>query len=137
MTYEFQLPDVGEGITESDLLKWHVKPGDKVREDDVLCEIETDKAVVEIPVPCTGTVKSLNANEGETIKVGSVIAVFDTAAANAAAKEAVKEATQGASAAVAKAAASAAATTPAASAAATTAATFAVSPQPTFSTPAP
>ena len=137
MTYEFQLPDVGEGITESDLLKWHVKPGDKVREDDVLCEIETDKAVVEIPVPCTGTVKSLNAAEGDTIKVGSVIAVFDTAAANAAAKEAVKEATQGASAAVAKAAASAAAATPAASAAATAAsASAAVSPQPTFSAPA-
>lgn len=76
MTYEFCLPDVGEGITESDLLKWHVKPGDVVREDDLLCEIETDKAVVEIPVPCNGTVQSLQVAEGTTVKVGSVIAVF-------------------------------------------------------------
>lgn len=79
MTYEFTLPDVGEGITESDLLKWHVKPGDVVREDDLLCEIETDKAVVEIPVPCNGTVHSLQVAEGTTVKVGSVIAVFTTA----------------------------------------------------------
>ncbi len=78
MTYEFTLPDVGEGITESDLLKWHVKPGDVVREDDLLCEIETDKAVVEIPVPCNGTVHSLQVAEGTTVKVGSVIAVFTT-----------------------------------------------------------
>jgi pyruvate dehydrogenase E2 component (dihydrolipoamide acetyltransferase) len=113
MTYEFCLPDVGEGITESDLLKWHVKPGDVVREDDVLCEIETDKAVVEIPIPCSGTVQSLHAVEGSTVKVGSVIAVFDTAAAANAAK--------GASEAVAKAAASAAVVAPAA-----------VSPAPTF-----
>lgn len=80
MTYEFCLPDVGEGITESDLLKWHVKPGDVVREDDLLCEIETDKAVVEIPVPCNGTVQSLQVAEGTTVKVGSVIAVFATEA---------------------------------------------------------
>jgi len=113
MTYEFCLPDVGEGITESDLLKWHVKPGDVVREDDVLCEIETDKAVVEIPIPCSGTVKSLQVAEGATVKVGSVIAVFDTAAAANAAK--------GATEAVAKAAASAAVVAPAA-----------VSPAPTF-----
>ena len=113
MTYEFCLPDVGEGITESDLLKWHVKPGDVVREDDVLCEIETDKAVVEIPIPCSGTVQSLHAAEGSTVKVGSVIAVFAT--------EAVAKATQGANEAVAKAAASAAVAAPAA-----------VSPAPTF-----
>ncbi|MES2237001.1 MAG: dihydrolipoamide acetyltransferase family protein [Pseudomonadota bacterium] len=90
MTYEFCLPDVGEGITESDLLKWHVKPGDVVREDDLLCEIETDKAVVEIPVPCNGTVQSLQVAEGTTVKVGSVIAVFATeAVAKAAASIAV------------------------------------------------
>ncbi|MCK9990515.1 MAG: pyruvate dehydrogenase E2 component (dihydrolipoamide acetyltransferase) [Rugosibacter sp.] len=113
MTYEFSLPDVGEGITESELLKWHVKPGDVVREDEVLCEIETDKAVVEIPVPCNGTVQSLHAAEGSTVKVGSVIAVFAT--------EAVAKAAQGANGAVAKAAASAAVAAPAA-----------VSPAPTF-----
>lgn len=113
MTYEFSLPDVGEGITESDLLKWHVKPGDVVREDEVLCEIETDKAVVEIPVPCNGTVQSLHAAEGSTVKVGSVIAVFAT--------EAVAKAAQGANEAVAKVAASAAVVAPAT-----------VSPAPTF-----
>jgi len=78
MSYEFRLPDVGEGITESDLLQWHVKAGDTVREDDLLCEIETDKAVVEIPVPCTGTLLSLHADAGTTITVGSVIATFET-----------------------------------------------------------
>ena len=92
MTYEFCLPDVGEGITESDLLKWHVKPGDVVREDDLLCEIETDKAVVEIPVPCNGAVQSLQVAEGTTVKVGSVIAVFATADNQAASAAAVKSA---------------------------------------------
>lgn len=92
MTYEFCLPDVGEGITESDLLKWHVKPGGVVREDDLLCEIETDKAVVEIPVPCNGTVQSLQVAEGTTVKVGSVIAVFATADNQAAPAAAVKSA---------------------------------------------
>ncbi len=78
MSYEFHLPDVGEGITESELLQWHVRKGDAVREDDLLCEIETDKAVVEIPVPCTGTITQLHAAEGTTIKVGAVLASFDT-----------------------------------------------------------
>ncbi len=122
MSYEFTLPDVGEGITESDLLKWHVKPGDVVREDDVLCEIETDKAVVEIPVPCSGTVQSLHAAEGSTVKVGSVIAVFDTGA--------TAQAAQGANEAVARAAASAAAVVPAG---VLSGALSAVSPAPTFS----
>lgn len=79
MSYQFRLPDVGEGITESDLLQWHVKAGDAVREDDLLCEIETDKAVVEIPVPCTGTLVSLHADAGTTIAVGSLLATFETA----------------------------------------------------------
>lgn len=121
MTYEFCLPDVGEGITESDLLKWHVKPGDVVREDDLLCEIETDKAVVEIPVPCNGTVHSLQVKEGATVKVGSVIAVFAT--------EAVAKAAKGAAEAVAKAVAKAAASAPVST-------LSAVSPAPTFQTAA-
>jgi pyruvate dehydrogenase E2 component (dihydrolipoamide acetyltransferase) len=93
-----------------------------VREDDVLCEIETDKAVVEIPVPCSGTVQSLHAAEGSTVKVGSVIAVFDTGA--------TAQAAQGANEAVARAAASAAAAAPAG---ALSGALSAVSPAPTFS----
>ena len=78
MSYEFRLPDVGEGITESELLQWHVKEGDTVKEDDLLCEIETDKAVVEIPVPCSGTLTRLHAASGTTITVGTVIASFET-----------------------------------------------------------
>ena len=89
MSYEFRLPDVGEGITESELLQWHVQEGDAVKEDDLLCEIETDKAVVEIPVPCTGTLTRLHATSGTTIAVGTVIASFDTDASATTAAEPV------------------------------------------------
>ncbi|MCG2635067.1 MAG: 2-oxo acid dehydrogenase subunit E2 [Gammaproteobacteria bacterium] len=78
MEFEFRLPDVGEGITESELLEWHVAPGQTLEEDAPLCEIETDKAVVEIPVPCSGTLLRLVGEVGETLKVGQVIAVFET-----------------------------------------------------------
>jgi len=50
------MPDIGEGIHEGEIVKWFVKPGDKIAEDDVLCEIQNDKAVVEIPSPVEGTV---------------------------------------------------------------------------------
>ncbi|SMO73172.1 dihydrolipoamide acetyltransferase family protein [Melghirimyces algeriensis] len=78
MAFEFKLPDVGEGIHEGEIVKFHVKEGDSINEDDVLAEVQTDKAVVEIPSPVTGTVSKLNANEGEVVEVGSVLAVFDT-----------------------------------------------------------
>lgn len=77
MRFEFRLPDVGEGITESELLAWHVAPGEPVREDQVLCEIETDKATVEIPAPCSGRVEQLAAQVGQTVRVGEILAVFD------------------------------------------------------------
>jgi len=77
MRFEFRLPDVGEGITESELLAWHVAPGDEVREDQTLCEIETDKATVEIPAPCSGRVEHLAAQVGQIVKVGEILAVFD------------------------------------------------------------
>lgn len=77
MRFEFRLPDVGEGITESELLTWHVAPGQDVHEDQVLCEIETDKATVEIPAPCSGRVEQLAAEVGQTVKVGEILAVFD------------------------------------------------------------
>ena len=77
MRFEFRLPDVGEGITESELLTWHVAPGQEVREDQVLCEIETDKATVEIPAPCSGRVEQLAAAVGQTVRVGEILAVFD------------------------------------------------------------
>ncbi|PTX60253.1 pyruvate dehydrogenase E2 component (dihydrolipoamide acetyltransferase) [Melghirimyces profundicolus] len=78
MAYEFKLPDVGEGIHEGEIVKFHVQEGDSINEDDVLAEVQTDKAVVEIPAPVTGTVKKLNADEGDVVEVGSVLAVFDT-----------------------------------------------------------
>lgn len=77
-TFEFRLPDPGEGLTEAELLEWHVSEGEAVTEDAALCDVETDKAVVEIPVPCTGTVIELRFSPGEVIAVGDVIAVFET-----------------------------------------------------------
>nr|WP_107724481.1 dihydrolipoamide acetyltransferase family protein [Desmospora activa] len=92
VAFEFKLPDVGEGIHEGEIVKFHVKEGDSINEDDVLAEVQTDKAVVEIPSPVTGTVKKLNAAEGEVIEVGSVLAVFDTGDGDAAEETATEEA---------------------------------------------
>lgn len=78
MAYEFKLPDIGEGIHEAEIVKLHVKEGDDVHEDDVFAEVETDKAVVEIPVPVNGKVSTLNIKEGDTVEVGSVVATFAT-----------------------------------------------------------
>ena len=78
-TFEFRLPDPGEGLTEAELLEWHVREGDDVREDDPLCDVETDKAVVDIPAPCTGTVTELTVAPGDIVAVGEVLAVFETA----------------------------------------------------------
>jgi len=78
MRYEFQLPDIGEGLTEAVIANWSVKIGDSVKEDDPLCEIETDKALVEITAPCSGTILDIKGEPGETLKVGTVITVFET-----------------------------------------------------------
>jgi len=77
MVYEFRFPDVGEGITEAELIKWLVKGGDKVKEHQDIAQIETDKAVAEIPSPATGKVLKLYFKEGETIKVGDIIITID------------------------------------------------------------
>ena len=77
MTYEFKFPDVGEGIAEGELVKWHVKEGDKIKKDEIIAEIETDKAIVQMPSPKEGTILKLNKIEGSKIKVGEVIAVID------------------------------------------------------------
>jgi len=76
MTTEFKFPDVGEGITEGTLLKWHVNEGDEIKTDQTIAEVETEKAVVELPSPVSGTVLKLNGKEGETIEVGKIIAVI-------------------------------------------------------------
>ena len=61
MTYEFQLPDVGEGVAEGELLEWLVEQGDPVSEDQPVAEVETDKAVVDLPSPVDGVIEELHA----------------------------------------------------------------------------
>ena len=77
MAFQFKLPDIGEGIHEGEIVKWFVKPGDKVQEDDVLCEVQNDKAVVEIPSPVEGTVEEVLVGEGTVATVGQVLVTFD------------------------------------------------------------
>ncbi|PSP68749.1 branched-chain alpha-keto acid dehydrogenase subunit E2 [Halobacteriales archaeon QS_1_69_70] len=77
MVREFELPDVGEGLTEAEIVTWLVEPGDAVTEDQPVAEVETDKAVVEVPAPVDGTVRDLLAEEGEMVPVGEVIITFD------------------------------------------------------------
>ncbi len=70
---EFLLPDVGEGLTEAELVTWHVGVGDEIKINDIICEIETAKSVVELPSPYAGVVQALLVPEGETIEVGTPI----------------------------------------------------------------
>jgi pyruvate dehydrogenase E2 component (dihydrolipoamide acetyltransferase) len=77
---EFKLPDVGEGLTEADIVAWHVQPGDQVEVNQIIVEIETAKAVVELPSPWDGTVARLLAEEGQTVDVGVPIIAIDVAA---------------------------------------------------------
>ncbi len=78
---KFNLPDVGEGLTEAEIVAWKVKPGDTVAINDVLCEIETAKSLVELPSPFAGTVTELLVPEGVTIDVGTaIISVSDAVA---------------------------------------------------------
>jgi pyruvate dehydrogenase E2 component (dihydrolipoamide acetyltransferase) len=76
---EFRLPDVGEGLTEADIVAWHVKPGDQVEVNQIIVEIETAKAVVELPSPWDGTVARLLAEEGQTVDVGVPIIAVEVA----------------------------------------------------------
>lgn len=73
---EFRFPDVGEGIVEGEVRRWLVKEGDRVKADQPLVEVETDKALVELPAPKAGTVLRICAREGEIIKVGQVVVVI-------------------------------------------------------------
>jgi len=84
MNKEFKLPDVGEGLTEADIVSWHVKPGDTIEDGQVIVEIETAKAVVELPSPYAGTVTRLLASEGQTVDVGTPIIAVDVVGADGA-----------------------------------------------------
>ena len=77
MAYVFRLPDIGEGIHEGEILKWFVAEGDKINEDDVLFEVQNDKAVVEIPSPVAGTVEKLLVAEGTVAIVGDALIQID------------------------------------------------------------
>ncbi|WP_136100480.1 dihydrolipoamide acetyltransferase family protein [Streptomyces sp. S816] len=70
---EFKMPDVGEGLTEAEILKWYVQPGDTVTDGQVVCEVETAKAAVELPIPYDGVVSELRFPEGTTVDVGTAI----------------------------------------------------------------
>ena len=76
MSFEFPLPDVGEGLTEADIVAWKVAPGDNVTVNQILVEIETAKSLVELPSPQAGTVGALLVEEGQTIEVGTPIIRF-------------------------------------------------------------
>lgn len=78
MIFEFKLPDIGEGTVEGEIVKWKVKIGDVVKEDDPLVEIMTDKATVEIPSPKNGKIIDIFGKEGEKVKVGAVLVKIET-----------------------------------------------------------
>ena len=89
MAYEFKFPDIGEGIAEGELLSWKVKEGDQIAQDQTLAEMETDKAVVEMPSPRAGKILKLHAAEGDIVNVGDVLVTIEEGAeAGAAAKAA-------------------------------------------------
>ena len=76
VSYEFKLPDLGEGLTEGEVARWLVAEGDEIAEDQPLVEIQTDKTTVEIPSPAAGTVTSIRVAEGEVVPVGTVLVVI-------------------------------------------------------------
>lgn len=76
--YRFDLPDVGEGLSEGEIVHWHVREGDAVAADQVIVDVQTDKAVVEIPAPVAGTVKNLGGAVGATVPVGAMLVVIET-----------------------------------------------------------
>jgi pyruvate dehydrogenase E2 component (dihydrolipoyllysine-residue acetyltransferase) len=76
MAFEFKFPDIGEGLTEGEIVRWLVKEGDGIKEGQPLVEVETDKALAEIPSPRTGVILKITAKEKEVVKVGQVIVVI-------------------------------------------------------------
>ncbi|ALA54680.1 dihydrolipoamide acetyltransferase family protein [Shouchella clausii] len=91
MAYKYKLPEVGEGIHEGEIVKWFVKEGDEVKEDDILLEVQNDKSVVELPSPVDGKVLEVKVEEGTTSYVGDVILVIDDGSGDDDAEEESKE----------------------------------------------
>ncbi len=79
MGYDVKLPDIGEGVAEGEIVRWLVKPGDAVKEDQPLVEVMTDKANVEIPAPRSGIIEAIHAREGQVIPVGAIMVTIAVA----------------------------------------------------------
>ena len=77
--YVVKVPDIGEGMTEAEIVAWHVAPGQVIREEDPLVDVMTDKATVELPAPVAGTVVAIHGTPGERRPVGSELVVLDVA----------------------------------------------------------
>src|SRR5690606_25994379 len=90
---EFKLPDIGEGVSEGEIVNWLVKAGDTVTEDQDMVEVMTDKATVTIGAPSAGTVADVKAAVGDTVPVGSVIVVLETSGDGGAQQPAPTEST--------------------------------------------
>ena len=76
--FEFKLPDVGEGLSEGEIVRWHVAPGERVGVHESLVDVQTDKAIVEIPAPVSGVLTRLGGNPGDVLAVGATLAVIDS-----------------------------------------------------------
>ena len=76
----FNLPDLGEGLAEAEIVRWHVKPGDYINADEPLLAVETAKAIVEVPSPRAGTIKAIHGNPGDTVATGALLVEFEAAA---------------------------------------------------------
>src|ERR1700688_3544668 len=83
--YVFKMPDLGEGTVDAEIVAWHTKPGDAVTEDQLIVEVMTDKAAVEVPAPVSGRVVSITGAPGDKVAVGSPLIVFDVSEGAAAA----------------------------------------------------
>ena len=80
----FKMPDLGEGTVDAEIVAWHTKPGDAVTEDQLIVEVMTDKAAVEVPAPVSGRVVSISGAPGDKVAVGSPLIVFELSDAAAA-----------------------------------------------------
>ena len=94
MAFELKMPKLGESVTEGTIGKWLKQPGDKVNKYDLLVEVQTDKVNTEIPSPVAGTLKEVKVEEGQTVPIGTLLAVFDTADGEAAASASQAPVTQ-------------------------------------------
>lgn len=75
--FEYRFPELGEGLHEGEIIKMHIKPGDTVTDEDIIMEVQNDKAVVEVPCPVNGTVQEVLGTDGAVFRVGQVVAVID------------------------------------------------------------